>query len=269
MTEKAINNLNKDIISFSKNEKSMNSHKKLFLPRISNEYLPSINSIKILNKINDNNNNIKQKSKIIKQVFLTSCKEEEKEKNNILALNNTINHENKIIHKILSDKIVINNKNSEKENKMKIFQRNIILRKYMNEALLYRKSIFQRNKIQVGRIFKISGSYDKNKIIKEDLIRNKLTIDSIVNNKISDRNKKLRKFKTLDKNLEINNLNDYLKPNINKINCNLKYNYNKNQMKIEEINSILNNLQEETKVTFDGFKNQAFKIIDKVSQKKD
>ena len=264
MIEKNINN-----ISFSKNEKSNNSHKKLFLPKISNEYLPSQNNIKILNKINDNNNYFKPKSKIIKKVFLTSFKEEEKVRNNILALNNSINHENKIIHKILSDKIIINNKNSEKENKTKIFQRNIILRKYMNEALLYRKSIFQRNKIQVGRIFKISGSYNKNKIMKEDLIRNKLTIDSILNNKITDRNKKLRKFKTLDKNLEINDLNDYIKPNIDKINCNLKYNYNKNQMKIEEINSILNNLQEETKATFDGFKEQAFKIIDKASQKKD
>lgn len=79
----------------------------------------------------------------------------------------------------------------------------------------------------------------------------------------------MRKFKTLDKNLEINNNNVYLKPNVNKINCNLKYNYNKNQMKIEEISTILNNLQEETKVTFDGFKNQAFKIIDKASQKKE
>ena len=170
---------------------------------------------------------------------------------------------------MLSDKIIINNKDWEKENKAKLFQRNIILNKYMNEALLYRKSIFQRNKIQVGRIFKISGAYNKNKIIKEDSIRNKFTIDVNLNNKITERTKKLRRFKTLDKNLEINNSNDYIKPNSKKINCNLKYNYNKNQMKIEEINTILNNLQEESKVTFDGFKNQAFKIIDKVSQKKD
>ena len=48
-------------------------------------------------------------------------------------------------------------------------------------------------------------------------------------------------------------MNDYLRKNVNKINCNLKYNYNKNQMKIEEIGEILNNLQEETKITFDGF----------------
>ena len=64
-------------------------------------------------------------------------------------------------------------------------------------------------------------------------------------------------------------MNDYLRKNVNKINCNLKYNYNKNQRKIEEIGEILNNLQEETKITFDGFKNQTFKIIDKASQKKD
>ena len=59
----------------------------------------------------------------------------------------------------------------------------------MNEALLYRKSIFQKNKIQVGRIFKMAGSYNKNKINKEDLIRNKLTIDTSLNNKITERNK--------------------------------------------------------------------------------
>ena len=263
MIVKTTNNLNNDNVSFSKNEKSMNFHEKLLLPKISNEYLLSQNNMNILNKIKDINNFKKKK------VFLTSTKEEEKTKKNNFVLNNTINHENRIIHKILSDKIIINNKNSEKENKTKLFQRNIILRKYMNEALLYRKSIFQKNKIQVGRIFKMSGSYNKNKINKEDLFRNKLTIDISLNNKITERNKKLRKFKTLDKNLEINNNNDYLKPNVNKINCNLKYNYNKNQMKIEEISTILNNLQEETKVTFDGFKNQAFKIIDKASQKKD
>ena len=263
MMVKNINNLNKDI-SFSENEKSMNLHKKLLLPKISNEYLPTEKNINILNKINDNNKIIKTK-----QIFLSSTKEEEKTKNNIFALNNTINHENKIIHKILRDKIIINNKNFEKENITKLFQRNIILKKYMNEALLYRKSIFQKNKIQVGRIFKMAGSYNKNKINKEDLIRNKLTIDASLNNKITERNKKLRKFKTLDKNLEINNMNDYLRKNVNKMNCNLKYNYNKNQMKIEEIGEILNNLQEETKITFDGFKNQTFKIIEKASQKKD
>ena len=268
MFVKTNNNLNNDNISFSKNEKSMNSHKKLLLPKISNEYLPSQKNINTLNKKKDINK-FKKKQKKIKEVFITSTKEEEKEKNNNFALNKTINHENKIIHKILSDKIIINNKNSEKENKTKLFQRNIILKKYMKEALLYRKSIFQKNKIQVGRIFKMSGSYNKNKINKEDLFRNKLTIDISLNNKITERNKKLRRIKTLDKNLEINNNNDFLKPNVKKINCNLKYNYNKNQMKIEEINTILYNLQEETKVTFDGFKNQAFKIIDKASQKKD
>lgn len=139
-----------------------NSNKKILLPKISNEYLPSQNNMNLLNKIKDNNN-FKKKQKLISQVFLTSTKEEEKEKYNFV-LNNTINHENKIIHKILSDKIIINNKNSEKENKTKLFQRNIILIKYMNEALLYRKSIFQKNKIQVARIFKMSGSYNKNKI---------------------------------------------------------------------------------------------------------
>ena len=269
MIAKTINNLNEDITSFSKNENNVKLHKKLLLPNISNEYLPSEKKIKILNKINDNNNYFKQKSKKERKVFLTSFKEEEIDKNNIFAFNNTIDHENRIIHKMLSDKIIINNKDWEKENKAKLFQRNIILNKYMNEALLYRKSIFQRNKIQVGRIFKISGAYNKNKIIKEDSIRNKFTIDVNLNNKITEGTKKLRRFKTLDKNLEINNSNDYIKPNSKKINCNLKYNYNKNQMKIEEINTILNNLQEESKVTFDGFKNQAFKIIDKVSQKKD
>ena len=254
--------------SVSKKESNNNSYKKFILPKITREYLPSQNNIKLLNKIS-NYKILKKKSKI--KNFLTLPKEEKQEKKNkIFTLNNRMNTEDKVIHKILSEKIIINKKESEQENKNIIFQRNLILKKYMNEALLYRKSIFERNKIHVGKLFKMPYSYDKLYFKKESLNNDKNTLDFSIHNNILNENKKiLKKYKTLDKNLELDNLNNYYKPNLNKLNCSLKYKYNKNQMKINEINTILNGLHEDSKVAFDGFRNQAYNIIDKASQKKE
>ena len=263
-----INNNNNEKNSLSSNENILNDNKKLELPKISQEYIPSQRSPDLLNKINDNKN-LKLKPKKSKLFIISS--EDEKGKNNILTLNNKMNDENQIIKQLLNDKITINIKNNSKDNKNKLFQRNLILRKYMNEAVLYRKSIFQRKKkIHVGKIFKISSSYDKNNNI-DDLNKNLKTIDTSINSRISGVTKKLKRFKTLDKNIEINNYKsiDYLKPNLRKINCNLKFNFNQNQSKIDEINEILSNLQEETKATFDGFRNDAYRIIDRAYHKRE
>ena len=251
--------------SFYKKESINISHKKLFLPKIRRE---NIYFKKKFNKIS-NNKILKPNSKI--KIFLTSPKEEEQEKNNnLFTLNNKTNNEDKIIHKILSQKIIINKKGDEQENKNLIFQRNIILKKYMNEALLYRKSIFQRNKIHVGKIFKMPYSYDKYYFKKEFLNNDKITIDSSIDNsRLNERKKLLKKYKTLEKNIELESLNIYFKPNYKMLNCGLKYKYNTNQKEINEINSILNNLHEDSKATFDGFRNQTYKIIDKASQKKE
>lgn len=253
--------------SFSKYRNNINSSKKLVLPKINKEYLPSHYNIKIFNKIS-NDKIINQKSKI--RIFLTSPKEDEQEKNNIITLNNKINPEEKVIHKILSDKIIINKKDSEEENKNKIFQRNLILKKYMNEAILYRKSYFKRNKIQVGKIFKMPYSYDKYIFQNKNLDEDKIFIEPSINNsRLNQSRKVLKKFRTLDKNIELDNINEYFKPNLKKLNCNLKYKYYKNQMKINEINTILDNLHDESRAIFDGYRNQAYNIIDKASPKKE
>ena len=260
---------NYERISFSNNENN-NSNRKLKLPIISKEYFPSQKNIKLFNKfLKDKNSNLKS-TEIKKKIFLTSPKDEESEKeyeknNNIFT---KTNNEKKIIRKILYDNIIINNF-LLKENKSKLFQRNIILKKYMNEAILYRKSIFQRKKINVGEIFNNPISYDKTNEIFEDLNHNKKTIDTSINSNLIEGPKKMKKFKTLDRNIVLSKSVGFSKPNKNKLNCNLKYNFNKNQKRINEINSILNNIEEETKVTFDGYRNQIYKIIDKAKPKKE
>ena len=259
-----INNNNSDNnISSSKN--ILNINKKIELPKISQEHIPSQHDSDLYNKKN-NNNNLQLKSKSMKsKIFLTSSKEDEGN-NNIYILNKKNNNENQLIKKLLNDKIIININNSPIEHKKKIFQRSIILKNYMNEALLYRKSIFQRKKIHVGKIFKLSSSLNKYYNNIDNLKKNLKTIDTIIDRGVT---KKMKKFKTLDKNIELDNYNDYLKPNLKKINCNLKYNYNKNQTKINELNKILNNFHEETKATFEGYKNETFKFIDKAYQKRE
>ncbi len=140
----------------------------------------------------------------------------------------------------------------------------------MNEAILYRKSYFKRNKIQVGKIFKMPYSYDKYIFQNKNLNEDKIFIEPSINNsRLNQSRKVLKKFRTLDKNIELDNINEYFKPNLKKLNCNLKYKYYKNQMKINEINTILDNLHDESRAIFDGYRNQAYNIIDKASQKKE
>ena len=252
--------------SFSKEENSISSKRKLELPLIGKEYFPRQKSIKVFNKFLENKNYKLNSKEIRKKIFLTSSKyeEPEEEENNIFT---KTNNEKKRIKKILYDRIIINNNLLSQENKNKLFQRNLILKKYMNEAILYRKSIFQNKKINVGKLLNVPYSYDKRNEILEDLNQNKKTIDTSINsNLIIDGPTKMKKFKTLDKNLVISKSIDFSKMNRNKLNCNLKYKFNKNHNKIKEINNILNNLEEETKATFDGYRNQANIIIDKAKQ---
>lgn len=267
MNETYKNNKNYNIL-FSKREKNINTCKRFCLPKIAEEYFPSQQNIKILNKL-PCNKSLSRTKKLKKNIFLTSSKyidsdpSKEQEKNNFFTLDNKNNPENRIIHKILSDKIIIKNKNLGKE---KIFQRNIILKNYMNEAILYRKSIFQKNKVHVGRILKIPHSFSKNFKIGKNINLNKIAIDFNLNSYLNESKKKMKKYKTLDKTFEIDNLKNYIKPNLKKIHCNLKYNFCKNQKKINEINSILNNLNEDSKISFNGYRSQVFKIIDNTYQ---
>lgn len=260
---------NKKYNIFTKNENNINTHKRFFLPKITKEYFPSQQNIKILNKLSFNKNLSRAKNSKM-YLFLTSSKEvepepiKEQEKKNFFTLDNNNNPENRIIHKILSDKIIIKKKSLGKE---KIFQRNMILKNYMNEAILYRNSVFQKNKVHVGKILKIPHSFSKNFKIGKNI--NKMTIDFNLNSNLNESKKKMKKYKTLDRNIELNDLNNYIKPNIKKINCNLKYNFNKNQKKLNEINSIFNNLSEESKFSFNGYRSQVFKIIDNVYQNRD
>ena len=250
----------------------LNINKKMELPKISQEHIPSQHHID-LNIVKNNDKNIKLNSKTVENKVCLSLSKKEG-KNNIFIANKNNNNENQFIKKLLNDKISINISNSPLENKKNLFQRNIILKRYMNEALLYRKTLFQRKKIHVGKIFKLSSSLNKyynNNI--ENLNKNLKTIDTSINSRSrkSGVTKQMKKYKTLDKNIELDNniFIDYIKPNKKKMNCNLKYNYNKNQLKINEINTILNNFHEETKAAFAGYKNEAFKIIDKAYHKRE
>ena len=69
----------------------------------------------------------------------------------------------------------------------------------------------------------------------------------------------------MDKNVELKNTIEDLKPMLRKkLNCNLKYNFNKNRRKINEFNSKIYNIEKRIKFTFDGYRKDANDIIHKV-----
>ena len=244
-------NNDSNISLFSRNEaKSKNNiitNRKLLLPKI-----------KFQNRNNNKlDKNLLKNKKIRKKIFLTSHQDVDEEKN-----------ENKIIQNFLSNKITIN-KIRKKEDE--IFQRNIILRKYMNEALLYRKTLFQAKKIG---LIKLCGDDQNcgNKIWVDNFVypgRNKRTIDYSINTKDTEINRKMKKNKSLGKNVVIRKSKDFTKPNLKKLNCNLKFHLFKNIHRINEVNKAINNLQTKSKIIYDGIRNEANNIIDKVARKKE
>ena len=138
----------------------------------------------------------------------------------------------------------------------------------MNEAILYRKALFQKNGIHVGDLL-CSPSKSKNNSNKDILKDNKKTIFSNINNEPRNAFKKMRKFKTQDKNIVLDKSLDYFPPNLKKRNCNLKFNYNRNKNKINVIGNILKRLEEKTQNEFEGFKIEADKIFNSIYYNKD
>ena len=209
------------------------------------------------------------RNKLNHPIFLTLTKSEEKKmllKNETNKRFNSINIndcQNKPIINLLNNKISINN--SPKETKKKELKRNIILKKYMNEAILYRKSFFQKKKMNVGKIFNIPLSH-KNLVISDDINmnENKRTLDSNINYRNDRRNKRIRKFKTQDKNIVLDVSIDHLIPNLKKRNCNLKYHYDRNNEEIDKITSVLKSLEERTKITFNKFKDDTDQIFQSI-----
>ena len=227
----------------------------LHLPKIKKQYFPLQHSFKILNNNKDNNY---LKYRLNHPIFLTITKDEEEK--NYLAKKNKSGE--KTIHDILNDKIKISFKNSPKECKNRDLKSNAILKRYMNEAILYRKSFFQKKKVDVGKLLDLPFS-PKNNDILNYLYDNKRTRDSNFNDTDNTQKvKRMRKFKTQDKNIELdNNYIKYFTPNIKYRNCNFKYKFNKNKEKINEVTSVLKNLEDRTKATFNKFKDETDHIF--------
>ena len=250
------NNFNTINCETSRRINIINEKKILYLPKIKKQYFPLQHSIKILNNNKENSNYLKYK--LNHPIFLTITKDEEEK--TYLAKNNKSG--DKTIHDILNDKIKINYKNSPKERKKRELKSNVILNRYMNEAILYRKSFFQKKEIDVGKIFELPFS-QRNNDISNNLYENKRSRDSNFNDNENAKNvKRMRKFKTQDKNIELdNNYMKYFTPNIKYRNCNFKYKFNKNKEKINEVTSVLKNLEDRTKATFNKFKDETDHIF--------
>ena len=247
------NNFNTLNYETSKKIDIINPKKILRLPKIKKQYFPPQHSFKILNNNNENINYLKYK--LNHPIFLTITKDEEEK--TIFAKNNKSG--DKTIHDILNDKIKISYKNSPKEKKKEL-KSNVILKRYMNEAILYRKSFFQKNKIDVGKLLKLPFS-PKNNDILNNLYEKKRSRDSNFNDNVKIV-KKMRKFKTQDKSIELdNNYKKFFTPNIKYRNCNFKYKFNKNNEKINEVTSVLKNLEDRTKATFNKFKDETDHIF--------
>ena len=248
----------------SNNINIINYKRKLHLPKIKKKFYPFQNDIKMYNNLSTSKKS-KTKYQLSIPVFLTSNNNESEK--NFLSINLKGVSSNKKIYKkdenetilnLLNNKITINNKHSPKENKKKELKRDIILKKYMNEAILYRKSFFQ-NKQQVGKVLNIQNYFKNNdKVIIND---NKRTIDINDNNDMQKMVKRMKKFKTQDKNIELNNSIDYLAPNLKKRNCNLKFNYYRNKKEIIGLESIFKSLEEKAKKEFNGFKKETDNIF--------
>jgi len=267
-----INTINYDDNSFSKNDNCINIKRKICLPKINKKYLPLQHSLKIFNNIS-NDKKINLKYKLNHPIFLTLIKSEEK---NILLKNssnkrfnpqNINNSQNKPIIKLLNNKISISN-NSSKETKKKELKSNKILKKYMNEAILYKKSFFQKKKLNVGKFFKMALS--QKKIIKSDDMNmkeneNKRTINTNIYYRNDRREiKRIRKFKTQDKNISFDGQTDCLIPNLKKKNYYLKYHFDRNKDKIDKMTSVLKSLEERSKITFNKFKNDTEQMLQSI-----
>jgi len=238
-------NVNNDIIDNIDTEKDKGKEKeKLKLPKIKKEHIPLQ-----LNKTNH---------KYEKDTFLTS-KNMEKEK---LRISNdyisNLSNENRLIFDLLKQKINISKPSPEK-----VYKSNNNLMAYMNEATVYRNSHFRKREVKNLRKVKISSlittpinTYKKISKDKNNLSVNKKTIDSRLFEDLY-KNNNFRRLRTIDKKGIKHDTFDHIPSNWRKNrNCALKYKFNKNKDSIDVVASVLQDLGQKIKVSFDVFKNE-------------
>lgn len=229
------------------------SKEKLSLPKIKKELIPLQ-----LSKINSYKRDKNQKSKFDFETFLTSRKLDK-------YLYNS-NNEDKIIYKLLKEKIDINNNRNNCINQNKSSKR---LKTEINEETLNQNTIFRKREakelkeVKVRKLLTNSRTY-KNRNKMKSLYLNDDNKDKNNGNNLyiklyqpdlNDINKSKR-FKTLEKKSEKDDSIEYYPNNKKKINCALKYRYDKNKKNINVVNALLKNINSRIKATFDGFKNE-------------
>jgi hypothetical protein len=229
------------------------SREKLSLPKIKKELVPLQ-----LSKMNSYKRDKNQRTKFDFETFLTSRKLDK-------YLYNS-NNEDKMIYKLLKEKIDVSNNRNDYINQNKSSKR---LKTEINEETLNQNTIFRRREakelkeVKVHKLLTNSRTYkNRNKIkplyLNDDNIvkNNGNSIYKKLYKELNDSNKSKR-FKTLEKKSEKDDDSiEYYPNNKKKINCALKYRYDKNKKSINVVNALLQNINNRIKATFDGFKNE-------------
>jgi hypothetical protein len=242
------------------------SKEKWSLPKIKNELIPLQ-----LSKNNSCKKDKIQRTKLDFETFLTSRKLDK-------YLYNS-NNEDKIIYKLLKEKIDINNDRNYYLNQNKSSKK---LKTEINEETLNQNTIFRRREAKELREVKVRKLLTNSRTYKN---RNKiktlyLNDDNIVKSNGNNLNKKLyqefndsnksKRFKTLEKKSEKDDESiDYYPNNKKKINCALKYRYDKNKKSINAVNALLQNINNRIKATFDGFKNETDNLFNDMLNNKE
>lgn len=253
-----------------KSRENMNksiSKDKISLPKIKKELIPLQ-----LSKMNSYKKDKIQRTKLDFETFLTSRKMEK-------YLYNS-NNEDKIIYKLLKEKIDINsnrNYNNINENK-----RNKRLKTEINEETLNQNTIFRRREakelreVKVRKLLTNSRTYKNRNKIKSLYLKDADVDKNNGNNlniklyqELNDSNKSKR-FKTLEKKSEKDDDSIEIYPNNKKkINCALKYRYDKNKKAINVVNALLQNINGRIQATFDGFKNETDDLFNDMLKNKE
>ena len=230
------------------------SKEKLSLPKIKKELIPLQ-----LSKVNSYKRDKNQRTKFDFETFLTSRKLDK-------YLYNS-NNEDKIIYKLLKEKIDINNNRNNYINQNKSSKR---LNTEINEETLNQNIIFRKREgkelkeVKVRKLLSNSRTYkNRNKIkslyINDDNVvkNNGINVNKKFYQQELNDNNKSKRYKTIEKKSENDDESiEYYPNNKKKINCALKYRYDKNKKNINVINSILQNINNRIKATYDGFKNE-------------
>ena len=239
-----------------RNEKINNSisKEKMSLPRIKKELIPLQ-----ISKFNSYKRDKNQRTKLDYEAFLTS-------RNYDKYLYNS-NNEDKMIYKLLREKIDINNNKNYYMSQNKSSKR---LKTEINEETLNQNIIFRKREgkelkeVKVHKLLTNSRTYkNRNKIkslyLNDDNVvkNNGINVNKKFYQQELNDNNKSKRYKTIEKKSENDDESiEYYPNNKKKINCALKYRYDKNKKNINVINAILQNINNRIKATFDGFKNE-------------